>query len=89
MITGYDHLLFLVGVIFFLYRTKPHSAKGEHYRSETWCQAIHGEAEFLTAGRNPKSFRKPAQIKAERPAAEKTPVKSEGTTDMEASSQTD
>ena len=75
--------------VFFLYRTKPHSAKGEHYRSETWCQAIHGEAEFLTAGRNPKSFRKPGQIKAKRPAAEKTPAKSAGTTDMEAQSQTD
>ncbi len=75
--------------VFFLYRTKPHSAKGVHYRSETWCQAMHGKAELLTAGRNPKSFRKPGQIKVKRPAAEKTTQQSAGTTDTDAEDQTD
>ena len=75
--------------VFFLYRTKPHSAKGEHYRSETWCQARPGKGEFLTAGRNPKSFRKPSPIKAKRPAAEKTTAQSAGTPDTDAQGQTD
>ena len=74
--------------VFFLYRTKPHSAKGEHYRSETQCQAISGQAEMLTAGRNPKSFRKPGHIKGKRPAAEKTTAQSAGTTDTDAEGQT-
>ena len=46
--------------VFFWYRTKAHSSKGRHYRSDTWCfQAMLEEDAFLTGGRNPKSFRKP------------------------------
>ena len=77
--------------VFFLNRTKEHSAKGEHYRSETLCQAMPGKGELLTAGRNPKSFRKPkrGKIQAKQPAAEKTTAKSAGTTGTVADSQTE
>ena len=77
--------------VFFLFRTKWHSAKGEHYHSETSCQAMPGKGELLTAGRIPKSFRKPkpGKIQAKQPAAEKTTTKSPGTTVSVAESHTD
>ena len=49
--------------VFFIYRVKPHTVKGEHFRSRGSClDAMKGSPNFVTGGRRPDSFRKPSDM---------------------------
>ncbi len=49
--------------VFFIYRVKPHTTKGEHFRSRGSClDAVNGSPNFVTGGRRPDSFQVPLEM---------------------------